>query len=143
MKKQIAFRVQDSLPPKKDGAASMWAKSAEIPRLIALRKAALEAMGSNTPLRRNITLKLTIYYSKQELVRAGDLDNFITGVCDGLMAANPGIKKHPRWSDAKLDTIKPDVTVAIADDSEVISIHATKTGTENGVWYDVVLEGET
>lgn len=143
MKRQIAFRVQDSFPPKKDGASSMWAKSAEIPRLIALRKAAFEAMGSDAPLRRNLTLKLAIYCSTRELARAGDLDNFITGVCDGLMAANPRIKKDSRWSERRLEAIKPEVSIAIEDDSEVVAIHAIKVGSEKDpVWYEVVIEGE-
>jgi hypothetical protein len=137
------FRVDGILPPKKDGAASMWAKPAEIPRLIALRRAALQSMQGYSPLQKNISLKLSICCPAESLASIGDLDNFITGVCDGLMAAAPRIKRDPQWLSGELASINPEVTIAIVDDSEVRSIQAVKeASTDGSTWYEVFLEGE-
>jgi hypothetical protein len=46
MSEHVEFRVDEEMPPKKDGANSMRAKPTEFPRLIALRSRALEAMRS-------------------------------------------------------------------------------------------------
>jgi len=88
MATKISFQVQD-IPPKKDGANSMWGKQTEIPRLISLRSSALKAMDGRNPFNHNITLKLKFHCPINKIFRVGDLDNFITGVCDGLQAADP------------------------------------------------------
>ena len=97
--RQIEIRVEGDAPPKKDGANSMWAKLPEVSRLILLRKAALEAMEGAGPFRKNISIKLEIHCPIERLAGVGDLDNFVSGVCDGLMAAGP----RGRGSDATLD----------------------------------------
>ena len=130
------------LPPKKDGASSMWGKAVEIPRLIALRRAALRAAGSNGSLKNKIHLSLEIYMPSHELGPAGDLDNFVTGVCDGLMAASSQSKLPERWNDPALTDIHPERVVAIVDDSAVVSIMATKNHDRQGRrWYKICLEG--
>ena len=86
----IEFKVTGHLPPKKDGANSMWRKVAERARLVALREAAYACCGDEPPLSANIRLTAEIYCGASELLRVGDLNNFITGVCDGLMAAAKG-----------------------------------------------------
>jgi len=78
----LSFTVK-GLPPKKDWANSMWNKGVEQPRLKALRVAAVEAMAGRPPLDGSLILRLVVHALPEE----GDLDNFITGVCDGLMAA--------------------------------------------------------
>ena len=72
------------LPPKKDGAKSLWGKPLEAKRLAALRQAALQALEGHPPLQSDIklTLKLHIPINNRSI---GDLDTFVTGVCDGLM----------------------------------------------------------
>jgi hypothetical protein len=50
-------------------------------------------------------------------VEAGDLDNLVTGVCDGLQAADPRIKLDPHWALPDLAAVRPDVSIAIADDA--------------------------
>jgi len=89
----ISFQV-NGLPPKKDGAQSMWGKPLEAKRLVELRQVALKALQGHPPLRSNIKLTLKIHVGPVNNRSIGDLDTFITGVCDGLMAAAPGSKLH-------------------------------------------------
>jgi hypothetical protein len=142
-KKRIVLRVDGDVPPKKDGANSMWAKRPEVSRLMLLRKAALEAMEGARPFRKNISIKLEIHCSMERLAGVGDLDNFVSGVCDGLMAAGPRIGRDTRWMADELASINPELAIAIEDDSEVCSIMAMKETSHDGsMWYRVILEGE-
>lgn len=81
----IEFKVTGHLPPKKDGANSMWNKASERARLVALRQAAYACCGEEPVLSADIRLSVQIHCAASELLTVGDLDNFITGVCDGLM----------------------------------------------------------
>jgi len=139
MTRRIEFLVHGTPPPKKDGANSMWAKRTEIPRLIALRQAASDAMRGTSPLRSRIHIELEVHCP----VEAGDLDNLVTGVCDGLQAADPGAKLDPHWALPDLAAVRPDVSIAIADDAQVVAIGAARAvGHDGPVWYRVALEGE-
>ncbi len=89
--KTYRFEVK-GLPPKKDSAQSMWGKPLEAKRLVEFRQAALKAIQDSAPLQSNIRLTLKIHVGPTNDRRTGDLDTFITGVCDGLMAAAPGGK---------------------------------------------------
>lgn len=143
MNTTIEFEVSGAVPPKKDGANSMWGKDSEIENLIALRQAALRARGTHGVLRRSIELIVEVYLQEPESRTSGDLDNFITGICDGLQAARGSAKPHPRWNLPRLRDVHPSKAVAIEDDSAVVAIHATKrrsvTGTPS---YRVKLAGE-
>jgi len=142
--RQIEFRVDDDVPPKKDGANSMWAKRPEVSRIMLLRKAALEAMQGAGPFRKNISIKLEIHCPAERLAGVGDLDNFVSGVCDGLMAAGPRIRRDTRWIADELASINPDHAIAIEDDSAVCSIVATKEASRDGsMWYRIIIEGES
>ncbi len=82
----IEFTVQD-IPPKKDGANSMWKKPAEALRIVSLRKEALRAMREaniSDCFRSFVRLEITLFAPKSKMESIGDLDNFITGVCDGV-----------------------------------------------------------
>jgi len=118
----LAKFVVQGLPPKKDGANSMWRKPTEVQRLKALRQAARQAMPDgamrNTPLR----LQLCIHAS----MRDGDLDNFVTGVCDGLMAAHQNSPVTiADWQDVP-DTIHPQHAIAFHDDAWIMQIVAAR-----------------
>ncbi len=140
MRNRIEFRVEQQLPPKKDGANSMWATSAEVPRLIALRQAAVAAMAGRPPFRANVSLELEVHIVPGQ--RVGDLDNFVTGVCDGLMAAHTRIKQDPRWEVPECAKVHPSKCAAIEDDDAVISIMARKVVGGSAPCYRVSLEGE-
>lgn len=120
---ELEFSVE-GLPPKKDGAQSMWDKPLEVQRLKALRVAALREMRdpSQFPLDVPVELHLTV----RAHPRDGDLDNFVTGVCDGLMA------KHPRaswnrdaWTDVPEDAA-PERPLLLRDDALVDRIVAER-----------------
>ena len=104
---RIEFTVEGDLPPKKDGANSMWNKPSEFRRLVRLRSVALQAMDGRTPLASDIVLELEIRCGGSD----GDLDNFITGVCDGLQAASRGTPTGELW-ESESPTIRPDRTIA-------------------------------
>ncbi len=140
---KLEFTVEDHPPPKKDGANSMWNKASEFDRLVALRQAALRQLGEHPPLRRHISLRVEVFLPQPESRAAGDLDNFITGICDGLMAAHPRSSKDSRWESPSLRAVHPTKVVAIEDDSAIVSIVAQKTQDNGGrSWYRVTLEGE-
>ena len=98
----IQFKVC-GLPPKKHRKnGSMWRTDAE--KLIVLRKAALgaiEALGQPDFIKgepyfkegEKIRLTLCVHVESQKEPESGepgsgDLDNFVSGVCDGLMKAH-------------------------------------------------------
>ena len=67
----------------------MWGIKSEVEKLIALRRNAWCAIKSPTPLGKNIHLTLRVHVTARQACLdsgeyAGDLDNFIAGVCDGL-----------------------------------------------------------
>jgi hypothetical protein len=135
------FEVK-GLPPKKGGEDSMWSKKLESERLVALRQAALKAFSGQPPLRSNIKLilKIRIPVNNRSI---GDLDTFVSGVCDGLMKRDPKSKLHPTWRNPEYQDVHPDIVIAIVDDSQVIDIQAEKViGDLNQQRYEVMLEGE-
>jgi len=106
-------------------------------------KAALEAMQGAGPFHRNISIKLEINCPRERFAGVGDLDNFVSGVGDGLMVASPRIRRDTRWMTDELASINPNLAIAIEDDSEVCSIMAMKETSHDGsMWYRVILEGE-
>jgi len=131
-------------PPKKDGAQSMWGKPVEAKRLVALRTAAQNAIKENPPFRSKIKLNLTVHVGMKYDKTTGDLDNFITGVCDGLMKRDPRSKLHEEtWNNLEFRDVHPDTVIAIMDDSQVVNIQAEKIiGDTDQPWYEVILEGE-
>lgn len=139
--RQIWFRVENQLPPKKDGAKSMWDKPIEAKRLIVLRRNALEALGSQPPFTKGIRLTLRVGVRSGNNQNPGDLDNFITGVCDGLMAAHRLAKIDPIFCKSENLTVYPSRTIAILDDSQVMKIDAEKR-VGPGDWYEIEVEGE-
>ena len=112
-------------------------------RLVPLRQGALEALDGKGPFTQNIHLKLEVYVGKKNSSNVGDLDNVISGICDGLMSRHPRASLYSRWNDPLYDDIHPDRFFAIEDDGEVVSIEAVKlTGESDTRWYRVTLSGE-
>lgn len=139
----VEFVVTGDLPPKKDGANSMWYKETEARRLIALRKAAYKAFGNNPPFDKSVILTLEIQMPGTVDENIGDLDNFVTGVCDGLMVAHPRSKFHQAWQDETLSIIHPLQWFGLKDDRYIVGIHANKKfGDPTAPWYRVVLESD-
>ena len=122
------------LPPKKDGASSMWAKEAEVPRLVALRRVVADAVAGRPPLNHQVLLELEVHLAEGDPRLSGDLDNQITGICDGLMAANPLVKTHPHWQEPDVADICPDRIVGLVDDSQVVQIRARRVVDASSPW---------
>ncbi len=122
----------------------MWKKAIEIPRLIALRTNVLSALAGAPPLCRNISIILRICVGPRSNQNVGDLDNFITGICDGLQAAHALTPVVEKWTDPVGESVHPHKTIAIQDDAEVISIDAKKLFClkESEHWYSIELIGE-
>lgn len=131
----ITFTVR-ALPPKKDGANSMWRKGTELDRLKALRLAASEAMQGRHPLSGPVSLQITIHSEPA----AGDLDNFITGICDGLMAAHPACPiERSVWADLP-PAARPSEAIVFKDDAMVSAIVARRLPVDiQGPTYEVVI----
>ncbi len=137
------FFILADLPPKKDGAQSMFGKPLEAKRLVKLRQAALEAFRGQPPLRSNIKLSIKVYVGQVNNMSTGDLDNFVTGICDGLMQADMRAKMDSIWSKPGMEDIHPSKTIAIVDDSQVVHIEAIKVvGDSHQQGYEIILEGE-
>lgn len=128
----LTFDVR-GLPPKKDGASSMWNKPSERGRLIALRSAALAAIGGRGPMTSSISLSLEIHVGPRNDRSVGDLDNFITGVCDGLQAAAGPVSGE--WDAPDLASIHPARAIGFIDDVNVVAIDARKVVADEQPWY--------
>ena len=145
--RRISFKVKGELPPKKGGDLSMWGKPIEAKRLLALRRKALETLNSS-PFTGPVRLTLSIHVGDQTPVFTnagkngfGDLDTFVSGVCDGLMAAHPRAKIHDLFTRPENANIHPTKKIAIGDDQQVVEINAKKRIVPgNHCWYEVGLE---
>jgi hypothetical protein len=75
--------------------------------------------------------------------RAGDLDNFITGICDGLMAAHPNTPIDLQaWNELPPDA-RPDRAIVYQDDACIQKIVAERFEPGDlGIRYEIELEGE-
>ena len=143
----LRFRVGGRMPPKKDGAASMWRKPAGIEQLKALRRAAVEAMAGREPWDQPVVLRLRVHVPAPKGEPAlwtrrehGDLDNFVTGVCDGLQAADPRAFEDTSWTDVPTDE-RPHRPIAYTDDSWIRRIEAELVSSESGdLSYEVAVE---
>ncbi|WP_029421773.1 hypothetical protein [Alicyclobacillus macrosporangiidus] len=125
---KVTFSVAE-IPPKKDGASSMWNKAQEVPRLIALRQAALTARqqaGLTQALETFVKLDVEIFIPRHRVEVVGDLDNFLTGICDGLQAADPKAFWHPQFDRPELQDVHPRHAILLKNDSLVIAINAKK-----------------
>lgn len=120
----------------------MWGKSHELPRIQALRHAAIRAIDPGGPFRRNICLELEVHVTPANLATSGDLDNFITGVCDSLQAAAGDKWRAHRWEGKEWEGVQPGDVVAIENDSQIVSIAARKISDAAHPWYKVVVYGD-
>ena len=159
LKDALKDAPKDALPPKKHGDKSMWGKrtDTEPKRLIALRQKAVEKLGSQ-PLTGEIRLTLTVHVGVKDFDKldrdarakavknVGDLDNFVAGVCDGLMAAHPNTPNtsfHDLFGKPENSDVHPTIPIAFEDDSQIVKINAERRIRHGDHrWYEVGLEGD-
>lgn len=129
--------TEKGVPPKKDGANSMWRKPAEVPRLKAFRIAACAALDGRTPPEGSVSLIVRVFAPPG----AGDLDNFATGICDALMAVHPRVPVDPSlWAELP-EAAKPNRTIAFRDDRVVSRLVLERLPVPpEGARYEVELE---
>jgi hypothetical protein len=85
---RVEFEVEG--PPIKREEKSMWARDDQAPYVALLREKALAARtreGIDECFNTFVSLDLTVCVPRSEIERVGGLDNFLTGVCDGLWHA--------------------------------------------------------
>lgn len=143
---RIEFTVKGR-PPRKRGEKSMWARDDEAPFVASLREEALEARskaGLNKCFSSLISLELTVFTPRSRLESIGDLDNFITGICDGLQAADSKVLPflHQIFQESGKEAIDPRKALLIENDAKVIDIRARKVVLDDDqeVYYTVALE---
>jgi len=126
---KVQFRVEGR-PPKGHTDRSMWSKQKDKEaRLVGkLRQAALQAMrraGQQGCFQSCIGLELILYVPRPEIEKVGDLDYFVTGVCDALQRPHPNVREiHPCiLAQGNLKT-----PLLIDNDAKVVSIRARKEG---------------
>jgi len=114
----------------------MWGKKSEAQNIVNLRKAAITARNelNITPFTGRVCIELTIYAENGVIESMGDLDNFITGICDGLQAADPRAKMQ----DLILKECTPSQPVLFYSDAKVFNIQARKIQIENQDTYYMV-----
>ena len=132
------------LPPKKDISLSMWndkKKPNQIQRLIELRKEAKKKIKGI--IRKNIVLDLRVYIPKRKnQISEGDLDNYISGICDGLMLADKGVQNISKEFE-KYEGIHPRIRSFIKDDCETVQITARKIVLDDiEEHYQLIIQGE-
>lgn len=133
---KISLKVT-GLPPKKDGANSMWRKGSEFERLKNLRIAAVKAMDGRSPTKSLIHLYLRLYAAPEN----GDLDNFITGISDGLMAAHPRTPIDTELWSSLPELVQPNISICYTDDKLIAKITAERlTSDAHDQHYEVELE---
>jgi hypothetical protein len=119
----------------------MWSRESQSLRLISLRQAALAAMADRAPFSCLVHLSLSVYVGTRHTRRKGDLDAYIAGVCDGLMAATPITHLAVLWDTSALAPISPRRAIVFRDDSQIVSIRAEKiAGASPTPWYEVKVE---
>jgi hypothetical protein len=140
---RIEFTV-NNLPPKKDGANSMWRKETEVPRIISLREKALETIKEhNYKIQEQyLRLEFTLFVPEEKIESIGDLDNFITGICDGLQAAHYSVTPHSLFNEPGREEIHPRKPILIINDSKVLNINASKSIIREGTqcYYNLLIE---
>lgn len=125
----------------------MWARNDEAPRIASLREKALEArmkLRINDCFHSLVSLELRIFVPESRLETVGDLDNFITGVCDGLQAADSKVLPylHEIFREPGREGMDPRKALLVENDSKIMSIIAKKLGLDEDQkeYYDVIVE---
>ncbi len=142
---QIKFKVK-GYPPKKRGDKSMWNNDIEVDRVIELRRAALiarEKAGLYSSFKTFASISLSVFLPPKKLHEKKDLDNFVSGICDGLQSASNNTKIfHKNFQQKELTNIHPKNDILIEDDSRIVEILARKIVSEDNksVCYEVVVE---
>ena len=140
---RIKFVVNDR-PPRKHGEQSLWAQDAEAPRIVSLRKAALEARqeaGADKPFDALVAMEIHVFMPRAQLESIGGLDSLVAGVIDGLQSANADVTPHKVLQELP-EGANPSQPLLITDAAKVVLILTRKMAfTESQEFrYEVAVE---
>lgn len=130
----IDFTVE-GLPPIKRGSESMWGK--QIARIRQLRAAAGAKPHTPATLDQEVHLRIVVYAE----VRDGDLDGFVSGICDGLQPAPANFHSYIReedWADLP-ESAQPRRALGFTDDRAISQIDAERRRAEGMPRYEVTI----
>ncbi|RZB28816.1 MAG: hypothetical protein AEth_01818 [Candidatus Argoarchaeum ethanivorans] len=144
--RKYKFKVEGLVPPRniRRKSKSMWNNPTEVPRLIKLRKEARDALNRAQPLSRDIVLSIKIHLPR-DYNKPGDLDNFVKGICDGLMKCpnHPMLKLDETFEKIEHKKIHPKTFAVIEDDEKIVKITATKAFEDiEEPFYEIAVEGK-
>lgn len=122
---KVEFTVKGSRPPRKRDAKSLWAHPKEAPLVLKLRRAALEAGTKLGTSCITSTMKLELNLYTPDIEGVGDLDSYISGICDGLQAADQNVEKFDA-AFQEAEDINPRMSILINNDKNIVHILATK-----------------
>ena len=142
----IEIRVT-GIPPKKRTDISLWANETEVPRVIALRRNSRIAFADRKPFACGVRLRICLFLTPNDFIsdQIGDLDNFVSGVCDALQAANTREEHlHGSFNLRENQDVDPMRPIAITNDRAVVSIVADKFLARKAQesYYTVVIDGD-
>ena len=122
----------------------MWAQEVEAPRIISLRKAALEARqeaGADKAFDALVAMEVHVFMPKAQLESIGGLDSLVAGVIDGLQAADTKVTPHKVFQELP-EEADPTQPLLITDAAKIVLILARKMAfTESQEFrYEVAVE---
>jgi hypothetical protein len=127
------------LPPKKNEAKSMWNDAKRIEHVIRLRQAARSIFETIKPLTSDLAVVVTLRID-HKCYNRGDLDNYIGGICDALMATRcSDAQLCKTWNRAELVDIHPRFAIAYQDDRQIKSLHVVIEQVDSDSWYSIEL----
>ena len=140
---RIKFIVNDR-PPQKHSEKSMWAQDAEAPRIVSLRKAALEARreaGADKAFNALVAMEIHVFMPQAQLESIGGLDSLAAGVIDGLQAVDASVTPHQVFQELP-EEADPTQPLLITDAAKVVLILTRKMAfTESQQFrYEVAVE---
>lgn len=140
---RIKFTVNDR-PPQKHGEQSVWAQDVEAPRIVSLRKAALEARqeaGADKAFDLLVAMEVHVFMPKAQLESIGGLDSLVAGVIDGLQAVDTNVTPHKVFQELPKEA-DPSQPLLITDNAKIVLILARKMAfTESQEFrYEVAVE---
>jgi hypothetical protein len=113
----------------------MWRK--QVARIRLLRVAAAEQPHEPATLDQDVHLRVMVFAD----VRDGDLDGFVSGICDGLQPAPANFKEYLReadWTDVP-EAAQPHRALGFTDDRAISRIEAVRHPPEGSARYEVAL----
>lgn len=137
----MEFEVENCPPPKFRTGERLWNDDKETKNVMRLREKAFEVYQNKLSMSGDV--KLTIEISipekhRNDHLKAGDLDNFIKGICDSIskrLPADDTFNLHDDYSADEYKHLWLGRFGVIEDDEQIIEIHAKKEFGVSEVWF--------